>query len=591
MKKTKWFCLFILVLTFCFVPFLNGQSLNTTTVSAASRQYDVTEDNIAEYDMDKSLFRVIKKLAIVLNGGYEDGFDFDLFSKQYQVEESDSTDYKNLVADLEEGKLDLTCGTKASYEALTNLAEVEDITGLNCMELDNIKTLIVNDSKIKKIENTDLNSLGNLETLKVENGNLTSFELNPRLLMVDELYLGNNSLTEIDLKSLSSSRKNPIADLSGNKISSVSDIDAPNSGFSALDVSFNNLTNLTDSDLVLLNSKMELGAKPDILLQGVSSFENLEAGDSITVYQSTKIDDLKVVISYRSDSLLYVQNGDNLICQTNATADVEKIKLPAGKILIEFKSGDTLINEINFPSLNQNLLNHLKAKSCNIKLPSPIFEATVNGEKVTDISKEQPSDIKVVFKVDNSKDIPNIEDILYDTYKVNFYSLIQTRNAIYENQDTQTITRNGEYTIKAYVNFDGINSDMIFIEVSRKDMTGITIGLIIIVTIFVLGFSAYFIARWIKSGANVAPLSDKEIFKLNKKKEKYYGKSEDDLILDLDKPRHEERVSDNASDDGNLVENLNEVKKPFDTSVSEDYDSIEVDLGAMPSDIGGEKED
>ncbi|MBR1984716.1 MAG: hypothetical protein IKA31_03160, partial [Clostridia bacterium] len=401
-----------------------------------------------------------------------------------------------LVADLEEGKLDLTCGTKASYEALTNLAEVEDITGLNCMELDNIKTLIVNDSKIKKIENTDLNSLGNLETLKVENGNLTSFELNSRLLMVKELYLGNNNLTEIDLSFLSSlSSKKPMADLSGNKISSVSDITFPNSGLSALDVSFNNLTNLTDSDLTLLNSKMELGAKPDILLQGVSDFESLEAGDSITIYQSSKIDDLKVVISYRSDSLLYVQNGDNLICQTNATADVEKIKLPAGKILIEFKSGDTLINEINFPSLNQNLLNHLKAKSCNIKLPSPIFEATVNGEKVTDISKEQPSDIKVVFKVDNSKDIPNIEDILYDTYKVNFYSLIQTRNAIYENQDTQTITRNGEYTIKAYVNFDGINSDMIFIEVSRKDMTGITIGLIIIVTIFVLGFFSLFYSK------------------------------------------------------------------------------------------------
>ena len=49
-------------------------------------------------------------------------------------------------------------------------------------------------------------------------------------------------------------------------------------------------------------------------------------------------------------------------------------------------------------------------------------------------------------------------------------------------------------------------------------MSGIVLGIVIIVIIFVVCAAMYFIGKWIRNGAEVAPLSEKELFKVNRKR-------------------------------------------------------------------------
>ena len=98
---------------------------------------------------------------------------------------------------------------------------------------------------------------------------------------VNELRLSNNNLTEIDLsKMYTLTGQRPRVDLSNNKISAIGSINFGAKQFASLDLSFNNLQ---DVDVDALSLNMYNGAKPEILVQGVSDLTSLKAGDKFTV--------------------------------------------------------------------------------------------------------------------------------------------------------------------------------------------------------------------------------------------------------------------------------------------------------------------
>ena len=319
-------------------------------------------------------------------------------------------------------------------------------------------------------------------------------------------------------------------------------------------------------------------AKADILLQGIKNLDSLKAGETISVYQSDKIAKLSIQISYSPESSLYDEGGDNLICKTTGNNEVESIAIPAGKVVIEFFSNGTLINETNFPSMESNLRDKLSTKNCNIALTAPSFVAYVNGEEVESLDQEK--DIKVVFGVENASNIPNIGDILNSSI---IYSQTVTKTSSYSAVNNQLINKNGDYTCKAYIYFDGIASEVVSVDLSRQDMSGITLGIVIIVIIFVICAAGVYLVRWIREGANIAPLSDKEIYNLNKRREKKLGENREDLIADLDKPRYEASVTEKGynNNDSDFIENLNEEPKNYNI----DYKSIKLDKNDMPEDI------
>ena len=115
-------------------------------------------------------------------------------------------------------------------------------------------------------------------------------------------------------------------------------------------------------------------------------------------------------------------------------------------------------------------------------------------------------------------------------------------------------------------------------------MTGIIIGILIVVAIFVVCGAIYFIGRWIREGAVVAPLSEKEILRLKRSREKK-GYLVDDYISKFEQPRHDDRVSDLGYSDNDLTEDLNKADTSYQDEESSD---VEVDVDANIEDIKDE---
>lgn len=570
-KKSKILTFLLLIISFCFCSIFGANIFTTQTVSAASAP-EINKTTYEDmYEMDSSLFDILNVLAKQLNNGaYVPGFYVDTFSVRYkEAVVTNTEDGQKLVEDLNNGLLDLTVGENARYNCLKNydVYPIEDIKGLNSLDLRNIKTLVLNNNDIKTIERTDLASLTNIVTLQAENCGLTSVEINPDLTSIHELKLSSNKLQSIDLTRLNLlAAARPKVDLSNNEFTSVSDIAfSQTMKLAKLDLSFNNLENV---DITELNKNMYGTAKADILLQGLKGLDNLVAGQEIIVYQSDKISNFNVVISYAGlegfTSDFYVEGGDNVICSTTGLQDVEKIKVPAGKILIEFYSGDALINAANFPALDNTTLNKLKSKTCSVALSAPVYSAYVNDKKVESLNQSET--IKVVFSLDNISDLPNAADIVSSQNKAIIYTIDSKNNQ--ETQNTSLIfDTNGEYKFSAYIVFDGLQSKTISVDIVRQDFKSVTIGIVIIVIVVVVVGAVYFITKWIRDGATIAPLTDKEIYNLKRRQEKKLGYTREDFISNLDKPRHDERVTNVGYSDENLIEDLNE---KVDYSVSND---------------------
>ena len=591
MKKTKWLSLFLLIISFCCLAFFGNSNLKLSAY-AASDVKDINSTNYSDtYDFDDTLYRVIKELAKQFNPNSDQtglnpvsGFNVNLFSEEYKTAQvldggAEKSDGQKLKEDLANGILNLTTGANARYSCLINRTAIKDITGLNSLALSNIKTLILNDNVLTSIKEDQLETLNNLRVLRVENNGLTSVKLNPDITTINEVYFANNNLTELDMSNLDIYNTiRPKVDLSNNQISSITGFSFPTSGLSKFDLSFNNLKDLSEQELATLNSKMSGTAKVDILLQGIKNLDNLKAGEIISIYQSDKIEKLSVAISYAPESSFYDEMADNLICKTEGNNEVETISIPAGKVVIEFFSNGTLINETNFPGLDSVMLEKLSAKTCNIALTAPTFVAYVNGEEVESLDQEK--DIKVVFGVENANNIPNITDILNSSV---IYSQTVTKTSTFSAVDNQLINKNGDYTCKAYIYFDGIASEVVSIDLSRQDMSGITLGIVIIVIIFVVCAAGIYLVRWIREGANIAPLTDKEIYNLNKRREKKLGENREDFISDLDKPRYETSVTEKGYNDNekDFIENLNEEPKNYNI----DYKNVKLDKNDMPEDI------
>lgn len=581
MKKSKKLSLLFLFVALVFSAIFGFTNFNTNinTYAASDDINDIRGSTYEDYDMDKTLYNALVRLIAPLNNGTTSGFDVDFFSNGFKTAEVlEGSGGEVLKQDLTNGILDLTTGSNAKYSWMVNSKPIKDITGLNALQLNNIKTLILNDNNISNIEETDFSSLSAMKTLTIENNGLSSFELNGTLSSVNELNLTNNNLSSIDLSTLQiSSGIRPKVDLSNNKFTTTSTIQYPNSGLSKLDLSFNNLINI---DFDEINMHMVPGIKADILLQGVKDLTTLKAGDCFDVYQGEKVEKLSVRISYNeAKSSFYVPGEDNVICQTTGEQDKETIYIPAGEIVIEFLSDGEVINETNFPGLDEVTLKKLATVKFSAKLKAPSYSAYVEGKKVTNLN--QNSEIKIIFEVADEQNIPNIEDVKDSAV---FYSELVSTDSSFKEKDTHIIKENGSYTIRAYAMFDGILTDTINIDVKLTNMAGITIGIVIIVVVFVVVAAIYYVLRWIKEGATVAPLSDKEIFNLKRKQEKKMGYSREDFISDLDKPRHDDRVSDLGYSDDEVKEDLKPQAKFYETYSSKDDNEV-ISIDANIDDI------
>lgn len=563
-KKNNLISIFIAFLFCCalfFVPTFTQEvktyaETTTTTVSKINSQNCFTD-----YEIDASLYRVLNKLAQhITNGDKGTIRDFDIDVFNYASHDASyynpSSDYGNeILADLQSGVLNLSTGNNAKYGCLknSNNYNIKYISGLDNLTLTNIHTIILDGNSITNVTGSDL-SLGNLTTLSIANNKLKTFVLSPDLTNLTNLDLSSNQLKKVDISRLGENAKVNIA---CNNIENISDITFSNLTYSGLDVSFNNLTKLTQNDIDSLNSHLSQDNTANILIQGASDISKLYAGDEIVIYESGDVPNFNIKFFYNEESSFYKAVESNLI-YSSPLESINKVYMPAGKIKIGFYTGEHLITQDNCRTLNKNVLNKILQENENGKYSVPIrgvdYKGYVNGKEVDSLS--QQTDIRVILSVKNIDKIPNRNDIESSQSGAKYYYFLNTASPT--NNNAIDVKSNGRYTYFAYVNFDGIESGRTRISIVRQDLTGVTWGIIVIVIIFVLFGAGYFVVKWFREGAQVAPLSEKEIYRMNKRRgvqEETNG--EDDYISTLDAPRHDTRVSDQGYSDDSLQEDLN----------------------------------
>ena len=534
------------VCMFAFLGAFVGINFNAKSAYAAT-DYEITNTTRTNYDMDENLFKILQALVKQLNYNQtKPGFSTDLLTygyKEYTHNENwdvNAEPYKSYIAnrnviynDLANNTIDLTVGKNAKYDCLknANLKPLTTLTGLNCMAMENIKTLTIKDADLEQVSSTDFESLSEVTTINMPNCGLTKFELNPEVKKLNKLDLSNNNLTQINLSTMADSfGTKPSVNLTNNKIASLQDINLGQGLFSKLILNFNLISKFSADDYANLSAKVVDSKELFVGIQTQNSFDSLVAGDKILVtnYLNNYVNELNVVASYFAGSTndikskFYVDGQSNVICETVGQQEQEILYAPAGKIFFEFFEGDYSINLVEHPEFENRFV--------KVALKAPTYSLKVNDKLVTSTYHE--SDINVIFDINQDTNIPNLQDI-FGQKGVKIYC--GTASNMAEDSDSQlTVSRNGTFELAAKAEFDDVYSAITTVNVTRQNTSGIVLGVIIILFIFIIGVAVYCITNWVKNGAVVAPLNEKEIYGLKKKEERKYGRERENNKKPLD---------------------------------------------------------
>ena len=529
----KIFFIFTLLCLCLVVPFFWNSSKNTEinanadeTVSTVVTEYNYfLSTTQGGFDMDTSLYYALRVLENTVYGEENDpntltSFSKDFFSSGYIQAEPTTEDGINIKSDLSNGILDLTTGENATYDCLKTLGEeptyirkISSLRGLENLQLNGITTIILDGNEITMVEENTFDNIMTLSSLSIAGNRLSNISLSgDTVSRLRSLDLSDNNLSQINL-----TNANGISlDLSNNNFTDIPNVSGK---FSKIDISFNSITDVTK----IQDLRVKTNCVPIVLVQGL---ENIElAGDSLLIDSSYY--NLIARVEYSSDS-----SFSGVIARTSVNNDqpYQQLFMPAGKVRLYLEFDQSTPN---------NIKENLGSREFQLRLKSPTFTAMSNGKTID--SFESTENMYFSFSVNADKSLANYNDVMQ-------YAVLYSGIGSNINPNSQiNIEQNGQYNLQAYAQFDGLNSETITIQVKKDDYSGLTWTLIVVAGIAVISVSLWFVIRWFKNGAVVAPLSDREISRLNRSKQfresgKYYdyseGQQEDgeqssDLELDL----------------------------------------------------------
>lgn len=221
---------------------------------------------------------------------------------------------------------------------------IKSLSGLNCLNLENLKVLNVGHNQISSISNDDIKNLLSLEELYLHDNNLTSLTIPTSLTQLKVLNLNKNSIDKIDLSGINNGK----VYLSFNKFSSISDITLPRIIYNTdlyLEL-FNN--NITDADELYNSGNVEGGKiTVELGLQGVglNYKANASAEEKVTpiiaknkafkFYNSTVYPNMEIGITNILNNQL-VKTISN-----NADTKITEYNLGVGEYKVEYYDKST----------------------------------------------------------------------------------------------------------------------------------------------------------------------------------------------------------------------------------------------------------
>ncbi len=538
MKKNKpfnklFFLSFILFAFFAFLVFPNNSNIAQASDDIQSQQY-ITTENYSRYGLDKTLFDVLLKMKRVLTyNSIESMIELDFFDNfaSYQPSGIPQTEERLMLeSDLNNGQLYLTCGENARYDFLTDYAKIISLNGLENFSLSKYTKLDASNNEIYSFNKNSLSSMTNLQILNLSNNNIYSFDLSSTNLTgkLSQIDLSNNDIEYVDLTCMAI---NGSVDLFNNNLSNIESIVCYNK-LSFIDLSFNNLTNLSKQTLSYLCDS------PLMLVQGLNKTAFL-VGDVVSIYKDTYASDIRGSISYNNEGSeeQNSQFSGNIFRTTN-TNFVENIYLGAGKTVLKFEV-------VGLDSKYEEQLSLLtKSYYFQLSLPSPTYTATVNGKVVDNFNQED--DILLTFNYNIDSRVCNYDNILQNA-KIYCGKVGEEKLG-----NTFLVTSNGVSNISVYVEFDGITSQVAEYQINKVSNTWLFWGVFIVLGIIIVISTIVFTVRWYRAGAYVEPLTPREMSREMQKKRNYRGRL-DGYVNDYVNYEKVDLSDDNNGDGQNLT--------------------------------------
>lgn len=474
LKNVLLSVLFAFAFAMCFVP---SVLFNTTNFSFAD-----TPTNITKYDMSLPLFNALVGKKIAITGEDAVSFESDYFSTP--------ENFVGLDDDLANGILDLSG------------KNLDDVSGLNLLDLSGIKTLVLSNNYLSEIKSSYFSTMPSLETIKVDGNLLTSCKFGDSVKnSLKNIDLHNNNLTGVDLTNLT---KTLNVDLSVNCIEDIAEIKMP-SNISQINLAFNNITDITVIPTFSgVEANMEVQGLAGVKNSSGQRMSNFLAGRKIVVVSTVD----KVVgytVEYSSNS-----SFSGTILQENGEVGIKSFLLPAGKISLSFSAVAPF-------TLNDNYA----TRNLQVALPKPTYTAVVNGKTVENLVQEKP--ITLSFDMVVNSNLANYQKVQENaTLKVESGSSTLSASNI-------NISKNGNYSLMAYVVFDGVSSQTLFVSVKMTNTQGSSVAIILIAIVAVGVATAMFLVKWLRAGGSVAPLNEREVSRINRRL--YKSGSEDRLTI------------------------------------------------------------
>lgn len=520
----------ILMVVSCFVvgAFALGPAKAETVTSPTEPPVQdgktvITNHYADNINFSKSLYAVLSRIYVESGNELGQGGSFP-------------TDAFNAYTTL---NLTLGQGLLVDYPASN---KITSLVGMEYLSLNSLTTLKIDGHNITTVYKDDLSAMNKLQTLYITNSNVESFALSPTLTQLNYLDLSGNKLTTIDVSTLANKGTDetgrPYCNLSRNKFEKTEDIKLPTAyPLRALDVSFNNLVGATKEDF---NAN-----KVSILLQGYSPEAEVVYGQKIYaadgfirhetggIVQNDEIENLNIKVFFSEESSFYDTMKDVLAESVDGY-----VTIPCGKLVLKFYEGQQEITTID--SLN--------AINKNVLPPSPTVKGFVGGKEITNLSSGDNITLKAELALTGTSLDPFIKTNSVVQMKVGLNGEYQTVNSL-------DFTKGGRYSVATVITFDGLSSTIVNTSVQKNDYTGLTWAVIIAVILVAIIASLFYLLRWVKEGAVVAPLTEKETKQIYKKHGlEYYISDHRDLLEEGNEtPAGENQPESDNNDDDEVI--------------------------------------